>query len=114
MLAPAAPKRQPSRSELAAISVCRFERSNWRRRKGNPYTRRNMEHVSSLNSQLSTSIRPDKGFDNSALRTLGFSNGTNRVAPDRGRDNKSFGVVDHKRIKCAAQAFDYRLSSFDQ
>src|SRR6266496_4467160 len=35
MLAAAAPKRQPSNRELAAISVCRFESTNWRRRKSN-------------------------------------------------------------------------------
>src|SRR6266700_4617327 len=60
------------------------------------------------------SIRPYRSFDNSALRTLGVSSGTNGIAAHRRWDNKSLRVVDNKGIEFVAQAFHYRFPSFHQ
>src|SRR5258708_6177100 len=49
-----------------------------------------------------------------ALFPRGFAERADAVVPDRGRNDKSLGIVHYKRLKRARWTFDHCFATFDQ
>src|SRR5450631_946354 len=54
-----------------------------------------------------------EGLDGPALFPFCFADRTDRIVPNRGRNDKSLGVVNHKWLERSRWTFDHCFASFD-